>query len=93
MDSPPSCRRAKEAALANLEQSLVDASRSGDADAAADILGQGANVNAENYNRTLFYASQVGERNYASQVGGKREFVFDFERCEILANHHVYLVY
>ena len=79
MDSPPSCRRAKEAALANLEQSLVDASRSGDADAAADILGQGANVNAENYNRTLFYASQVGERENLFLTSSVVNYTYTYE--------------
>ena len=48
-----------DTALSEMERCLVTAAEEGDAELAADLLTRGANVNAEHYNKTLFYASQV----------------------------------
>ena len=48
-----------DTALSEMERRLVTAAEEGDAEFAADLLSRGANVNAEHYNKTLFYASQV----------------------------------
>ena len=52
---------------------MVTAAEEGDAVLAADLLSRGANVNAEHYNKTLFYASQVCQKGEEEADEGKEK--------------------
>ena len=49
----------RDEAQVNLDRLLTVAAKKGDVDKAADLLSAGADVNAQYYNKSLFYDSQV----------------------------------